>query len=111
MRATPSRPHKTERLHILVDPKFKRFLQAEAKRTGLSVAQVVRQRFEQHPSEDETLLATLTTELNRRVAEVSAATDQTIALVDEVLRECREARARREKAASRTAATGPTVPA
>ena len=33
-----TRARKSERLHILVDAKFKRFLRADAKRAGLSIA-------------------------------------------------------------------------
>ena len=98
-----TRPTKTQRLHILVEPKFKRFLHAEAQRANLSVAELVRQRFEHQPSQEEALLAALTAELNRRVAEVSAAADRTIALADQVVAELRAGRANREKAASELA--------
>jgi hypothetical protein len=99
MTKTTSPVKKSERLHVLVDPKFKRYLNAEAKRTGLSVAELVRQRFEQQPTQDEALLAALTAELNRQVDLVSRATDRTIALADEVLAELRAAREKREAAA------------
>jgi hypothetical protein len=100
MANTTSPVKKSERLHILVDPRFKRALDAEAKRTGLSIAQLVRQRFDQQPSQDEALLAALTAELNRQVDLVARATDRTIALADEVLVELRASRAKREAAAN-----------
>ena len=89
---------KTERIVLLTDPKFKRLLQDQARRAGLSVAELVRQRFERQPSQEEALLAALTAELNRRVELVSRSADRTMALADEVLAELRAGRARREAA-------------
>ncbi len=62
---------KTERITILGTPDFKRYLNREAKKEGISVSQLIRQRCEKKPAnlKDEELLATL-------VQEVSAATSR-----------------------------------
>jgi hypothetical protein len=60
---------KTERVTLLTSPDFKAFLNAEASREGVSVAELVRTRCERRPSEEEILLAALTVELNTRVSE------------------------------------------
>lgn len=62
---------KTERITILGTPDFKRYLNREAKKEGISVSQLIRQRCEKKPTnlKDEELLATL-------VQEVSAATSR-----------------------------------
>jgi hypothetical protein len=60
---------KTERVTLLTSPDFKAFLGAEAQREGVSVAELVRSRCERRPSEEEALLAGLTRELNKAVAE------------------------------------------
>lgn len=63
---------KTERITILGTPDFKDFLTREAKKEGVSLSQLVRQRCEKKaPSdEDEVLLATLVAEV--RVATIQA---------------------------------------
>ena len=60
---------KTERITILGTPDFKNFLTREAKKEGVSLSQLVRQRCEKKApnNEDEELLAAL-------VKEISAAT-------------------------------------
>jgi hypothetical protein len=58
---------KTERVTLLTSPEFKSFLNAEAQREGISVAELVRTRCEGRPSEDEAVLAALTSELNKAV--------------------------------------------
>lgn len=58
---------KTERVTLLTTAEFKTFLAAEARREGVSVAELVRNRCEQRPSDDETALAALAAELRRSV--------------------------------------------
>ena len=89
---------KTERIVLLTSPKLKRLLQDQARRAELSVAEIVRQRFEQQPSQEEAMLAALTVELNRQVQSFSRSVDETMALADEVLAELRSSRAKREAA-------------
>ncbi len=61
---------KTERITILGTPQFKAFLQREARKEGISVSQLVRQRCEmKSANEDEELLSVL-------IAQVSAATEK-----------------------------------
>jgi hypothetical protein len=62
---------KTERITILGTPDFKNFLTREAKKEGISLSQLVRQRCENKPpnNEEEELLAVL-------VGEVRAATNR-----------------------------------
>jgi hypothetical protein len=87
---------KTERVVQLTDAKLKRVLQDRARRAGVTVAELVRQRFERQPSREEAMLAALTAELNRQVDLVSRSADRTLALADDVLAELRAGRARRE---------------
>lgn len=58
---------KTERVTLLATPQFKAFLSAEAKREGVSVAELVRARCERRPTEDESTLIALTVELRHAV--------------------------------------------
>ncbi len=62
---------KTERITILGTPDFKKYLNREAKKEGVSVSQLIRQCCEKKPAtlKDEELLATL-------VQEVRAATSR-----------------------------------
>jgi hypothetical protein len=56
---------KTERVTLLTSPDFKAFLNAEAHREGVSVAELVRTRCERRPSDEEAMLAELTRELQQ----------------------------------------------
>ena len=64
---------KTERVTLLTSPDFKNFLNAEAQREGISVAELVRSRCERRPTEEEAVLAGLTSELNKAVSEAKTA--------------------------------------
>jgi hypothetical protein len=64
---------KTERVTLLTSPDFKAFLNAEARREGVSVAELVRTRCERRPTEEEAVLAGLTRELNQAVGEAKQA--------------------------------------
>lgn len=64
---------KTERVTLLTSPDFKAFLSAEAQREGVSVAELVRSRCERRPTEEEAVLAALTSELNKAVSEAKKA--------------------------------------
>lgn len=64
---------KTERVTLLTSPDFKAFLTAEARREGVSVAELVRTRCERRPTEEEAQLAALTRDLNQAVAEAQSA--------------------------------------
>ena len=56
---------KTERVTLLTSPDFKAFLNAEAHREGVSVAELVRTRCERRPSDEDAMLAELTRELQQ----------------------------------------------
>ncbi len=60
---------KTERVTLLTSPEFKRFLHVEAEREGISVAELVRRRCEQRPTEEDAMLAALASELRQAVSE------------------------------------------
>ncbi|MCE2971481.1 MAG: hypothetical protein LW847_14930 [Burkholderiales bacterium] len=64
---------KTARLTLLVTPEFKSRLERDAERAGISVAQLVRERFETTPSPEEAELRALTAELRRSTATTRAA--------------------------------------
>ena len=64
---------KTERVTLLTSPDFKAFLSVEAKREGVSVAELVRTRCERRPTEEEAILAALTGELNKAIGEAKKA--------------------------------------
>ena len=64
---------KTKRITVLTSPEFKVFLEAEAKKEGISVSELVRRRCERMPSEDEEVLAVLASELKRSVAQAKQA--------------------------------------
>lgn len=59
---------KTERVTLLTSPDFKAFLNAEAHREGVSVAELVRTRCERRPNDEEVMLAELTRELQQSMA-------------------------------------------
>ena len=72
---------KTERITILGTPKFKNFLKKEAKKEGISLSELVRERCENKPqSEDEEVLLAL-------VAEVKKATKKAKKSLTEGLKE------------------------
>ena len=64
---------KTERVTLLTSPDFKAFLRVEAKREGVSVAELVRTRCERRLTEEEAILVALTGELNKAVGEAKKA--------------------------------------
>ena len=97
---------KTERVTLLTSPEFKAFLNAEAQREGVSVAELVRTRCERRQTDEEALLAALTSELNQAVGEAKRALKGGL---DEAQAVLGELRARRAGAglANRAAAAAP----
>ena len=90
---------KTERVTLLTTPHFKAFLGAEAQRAGISVGELIRNRFETKPSAEEAALAALTVELNQAVAQASRALADGLAQAQATLRELRAAPSVRRKPA------------
>jgi Mg2+ and Co2+ transporter CorA len=85
---------KTERITILGSPDFKAFLVREAKKEGVSLSQLVRQRCEKKPvnSEDEELLAALVKEVNEATAKAKASLEKGLADAEQALAEMRSAK-------------------
>ena len=79
---------KTERVTLLTSPDFKAFLNAEAHREGISVAELVRTRCERRPTDDEQLLTELTRELKQSVAlakrSLKSGMDEALAVLTEL---------------------------
>jgi hypothetical protein len=84
---------KTERVTLLTSPEFKAFLGAEAAREHVSVAELVRSRCQQRPSEDDAVLVALTAELRAAVVQAKKALREGLAEAEAVLGELRARRA------------------
>lgn len=84
---------KTERVTLLTSPAFKAFLSTEAKREGVSVAELVRGRCERRPTGDEAVLAALTGELHKAVREAKHSLKNGLDEAQTVLAELRARRA------------------
>ena len=84
---------KTERITILGTPDFKDFLTREAKKEGVSLSQLVRQRCEKKPTnnEDEELLAVLVKEVRAATAKAKVSLEKGLAEAEQVLAEIRRA--------------------
>ena len=83
---------KTERITLLTSPDFKAFLSAEAAREGVSVAELVRTRCERRPTDEEAILAGLTSELNKAVIEAKRSLKSGLDEAQSVLTELRAKR-------------------
>jgi hypothetical protein len=64
---------KTERVTLLTSPQFKQYLTDEARREGVSVAELVRSRCEGRKGTDELLLAQLSEQLLAAVRQAKTA--------------------------------------
>ena len=84
---------KTERITILGTPDFKDFLTLEAKKEGVSLSQLVRQRCEKKPinNEDEELLAALVKEVRTATAKAKVSLEKGLSDAEQVLAEIRRA--------------------
>jgi len=87
---------KTERITLLATPEFKGFLTSEARREGVSVAELIRMRCEQRPSDEEQELARLTVAMAQASSEADSALRDALAQTADVLAELRAARAARQ---------------
>jgi len=81
---------KTERLVLLTTPAFKAFVGKEAKREGVSVAELVRRRVQPAANEDEATLLELTTQLRAAVEQAQESAEQSLAEVEAILLELRQ---------------------
>ena len=84
---------KSERITILGTPDFKDFLTREAKKEGVSLSQLVRQRCEKKPTsnEDEELLAVLVKEVREATAKAKVSLEKGLSDAEQVLAEIRRA--------------------
>jgi hypothetical protein len=83
---------KTERLVLLTTPAFKTYVGKEAKREGVSVAELVRRRVQPAANEDEATLVQLTAELRTAVEQAQKSAEQSLAEVEAILDELRQKR-------------------
>lgn len=88
---------KTERLVLLTTPAFKAYVGKEAKREGISVAELVRRRVQPAANDDEAVLVELTSQLRAALDEAQRSADLALAEVESILAELR----RKDRAASR----------
>jgi len=83
---------KTERITILGTPDFKKFLTQEAKKEGVSLSQLVRQRCENKSSnKDEELLSALMKEVGEATARAQSSLEKGLSDAENVLAEIRRA--------------------
>jgi hypothetical protein len=80
---------KSVRITILGTPEFKTFLSSEAKKEGISLSELVRQRCKSKPKsqEQEELLAALAEELQAAVAKANASMDKGLKNAESALAE------------------------
>jgi hypothetical protein len=83
---------KTKRLVLLTTPAFKTYVGKEAKREGISVAELVRRRVQPAANEYEAALIQLTTELRTAVEQAQQSAEQSLAEVEAILVELRQKR-------------------
>ncbi|MBA2721866.1 MAG: hypothetical protein H0U56_02995 [Methylibium sp.] len=90
---------RTERITFLSTPQFKALLVEQAKREEVSVAELVRRRFEQHPTDEEAALLSLASEVRKAVTEAKVSLQGGLVEAREVLKELQARREAREKRA------------
>lgn len=86
-------PAKTERITILGSPDFKAFLTREAKKEGVSLSYLVRERCLRKSinNEDEELMSLLVAEVNEATAKAKASLEKGLQHAESVLAELRRA--------------------
>jgi hypothetical protein len=82
----------TERITILGTPDFKIFLKKEAKNEGISISELVRQRCQRKPSEDDLLLLALIKEVKIATGKADASLTKGLNDAKKVLSELRSAK-------------------
>jgi hypothetical protein len=93
----PAASIKSERVTLLTTKEFKRFLGDEARREGVSVAELVRVRCERKPSQDELLLGELSARLREAAKEAKIALKEGIEEANTVLAELRSKRKQKSR--------------
>ncbi len=92
---------KTARLQVLTTPAFRDWLRMEAKKDGVSVAELVRTRCERRLTDEEQAVGELAAQLRKEVRKAQASLKGGLAEATAVLAELRLERQRRGKAAER----------
>ena len=82
----------TERITILGTPDFKIYLKKEAKNEGISISELVRQRCQRNPSEDDLLLLALIKEVKIATKKAGASLTKGLNDAKKVLSELRGAK-------------------
>ena len=80
---------KSERVTLLTTKEFKRFLGNEAKREGISVAELVRTRCQRKPQHEELILAEATVALREALDEARSSLKEGLEEAQSVLHELR----------------------
>jgi hypothetical protein len=88
---------KTQRITFLASSEFKAFLSREAERTGVSVAELVRQRCEGGATEDEQILSHLAAQLRASVKQAQKSLREGLAVADDTIIELKRESALRKK--------------
>jgi hypothetical protein len=82
----------SERITILGTPDFKAFLVKEAKKEGVSMSELVRQRCIQKPADqDEELLAALVNEVNKATVKAQKSLEKGLGDAERILADIRRA--------------------
>lgn len=89
---------KTARLQVLTTPAFRDRLRKEAKKAGVSVAELVRTRCETAPGEEAQVIAELAAELRKKVRKAQSSLRSSLAEANAMLEELRAQRERRRSA-------------
>ncbi|MGB8988211.1 MAG: hypothetical protein WCC37_16535 [Candidatus Sulfotelmatobacter sp.] len=89
---------KTARLQVLTTPAFRDRLRKEAKKAGVSVAELVRTRCEGASGEEEQVVAKLAAELRKKVRKAQASLRSSLAEANAMLKELKVHRERRRPA-------------
>ena len=89
---------KTARLQLLTTPAFRDRLRREAKKAGVSVAELVRTRCEGSSDEEEQLVAELAAQLRKEVRRAQSSLRSSLAEANAMLEELRAQRERRRSA-------------
>ncbi len=89
---------KTARMQILTTPAFRDRLRKEAKKAGVSVAELVRTRCEGTAAEEEQVVAELAAQLRKQVREAQSSLRSSLAGANAMLEELKTQRERRKSA-------------
>jgi len=87
---------KTERVTLLASKEFKQFLGDEARREGVSVAELIRVRCEPKHGNDEAVLAQLTAEMRKALSEAKSSLRDGLKEAESALAQLRSKRTRTE---------------